>query len=243
MPSVASTSTLRSGWTSVRPAPGAVGSRACLAMLAGLSLTACRPRDDPPRATDGGPEIAGATRPSAEARMQPERRDPRPHARSHVLLGIDFSRPLRLPECARTYNSLDRPDRTCVYLGGRDHKPFKIEFRNGAVPDFLKRDNAAIATDDRGHPAMLRFGIADDPALQGKAVDAMLETFGPPTRVENAGDTPRLGTSKVGTWRHEDYVIEYFFTPTGGGVVQMETRRFHDAPPPPATGATGKAKW
>ena len=141
-----------------------------------------------------------------------------------MLLGVDFSRPLHLPECARYYNSFDRPDHTCVYLRSLDHKPFKIEFSNGSAPEFLKWDSALVATDKRGRPEMLRFDITDAPALKGQAVDAMRDTFGPPTSVENS-----VGTSKVGTWQHDDYVIQYVFVPDGGGSVQMETRTFHDA--------------
>lgn len=220
-------------------ATGTVGTGACVAVLAGLTLSACRGRDEQHLSGDKGPAIAGGMQRSTEARMRPDALEPRTHARSHVLLGIDFSRPLSLPECARNYNSIDRPDRTCVYLRSLDHKPFKIEFRNGAVPDFVKWDNALVSTDARGRPDMLRFDVDEAPALRGKAVDAMLETFGPPTSVENAGGTPRLGTSKVGTWRHEDYVIQYVFAPGGGGVVQMETKHFHDASTLPATADEG----
>lgn len=228
-PASSSNHLLRSGWTPVLPAMGAVGTRTCLVVLAGLSLAACRHRDEQSLVTDHGPGLADGMQQSAEARMRPDAHEPRKHARSHVLLGIDFSRPLKLPECARFYTSFDRPETTCVYLRSLDHKPFKVEFKNGSVPDFLKWDNAMISTDERGRPQMIRFEIGDEPALRGKAVDAMLEKFGPPTSVENAGST-----SKIGTWRHEDYVIQYFFDPGGGGSVQMETRKFHDAPPVPA---------
>jgi len=216
---------LRSGWTSLLSAMGALGTRTCLVILVGLSQTACRHRAEQPLAMDTGPGIADGMQQSTEARMRPDVHEPRKHARSHVLLGIDFSRPLKLPECARYYNSFDRPDKTCVYLRSVDHKPFKIEFRNGSVPDFLKWGNALISTDERGRPEMIRFDIGNAPALQGKAVDAMLEKFGPPTSVENSGST-----FKVGTWQHEDYVIQYFFDPGVGGIVQMETKKFHDAP-------------
>ena len=40
----------------------------------------------------------------------PDAPEPRTHARSHVLLGIDFTRPLQLPECARYYDRFDRPE-------------------------------------------------------------------------------------------------------------------------------------
>lgn len=184
------------------------------------------------------PVIADGQQQSVGTGMRPDVHETRKHARSHVLLGIDFSRPLKLPECARFYNSFDRPDETCVYLRSLDHKPFKIEFRNGSVPDFLKWNSALVSTDKRGRPEMVRFDIANQPALQGKAVDAMLEAFGPPTSVENSA-----GASKVGTWQHEDYVIEYFFDPGGGGIVQMETKTFHDAPPvPTAAGEAHDAK-
>jgi hypothetical protein len=161
--------------------------------------------------------------------MRSEVHVPRTHARSHVLLGVDFSRPLKLPRCTRFYDSFDRPDRTCVYLRSLDHKPFKIEFEKGSVPGFLKWNNALVSTDKRGRPDMLRFDIDNAPARRGQAVDAMLDTFGPPTRVENAP-----GSSKVGTWEHDDYVIRYFFDPDGGGRVQMETKTFHDAAAMPA---------
>lgn len=215
----------RSGWASVLSAMGVVGTRTCLVMLAGLSLTACRHRDERQLAMAHGPGIAGVMPQSVQERMRPGAHPPETHARSHVLLGIDFSRPLKLPECARYYNNFDRPDRTCVYLRNLDHKPFKVEFKTGSVPDFLKWNNATISTDARGRPEMVRFEIDDAPALRGRAVDAMLKTFGPPTSVENSGST-----FKVGTWQHDDYVIRYFFDPGGGGSVQMETKKFHDAP-------------
>jgi len=203
---------------SVRAAMGTVGVLPCLATLIGLSLAACR------HAADNAPAISGGLQQSVDARMWRDAHAPRTHARSHVLLGIDLSKPLQLPECARFYNSFDRPDRTCVYLRSVDHKPFKIEFDNGSVPDFLKWNNAIVSTDKRGRPQMLRFEVADARALEDKAVDAMLETFGPPTSVENSG-----AGSKVGTWQHDDYVIRFFFYQRGGGVVQIETKAFHDA--------------
>lgn len=174
---------------------------------------------------DTGAGIAVRMQRHVGARVQPGGPEPTTHARSHVLLGIDFSKPLKLPECARYYDSFDRPDRSCVYLRSLDHKPFKIEFSSGSAPDFLKWDNAVVSTDGRGRPDMLRFDIDDAPAQQDKAVDAMLATFGPPTSVENS-----TGTTKIGTWRHDDYVIQYLFDPGGGGSVQMETKKFHDAP-------------
>lgn len=204
---------------------GAGGPRACGVALVVLLLGACRPgpRNEQPSSNGIGVEGEEGAR-ITSPRQPPDASTPRTHARTHVLLGIDFSRPLHLPECARFYDSFDRPDRTCVYRRSADHKPFKIEFSNGAVPGFLKWNNALVATDSRGRPNMLRFDVADARALQGAAVDAMLATFGPPTRVENA-----LGHAKVGTWEHDDYLIRYFFDPTGGGIVQMETRKFHAA--------------
>ena len=201
------------------------GARACGVALVLLLLGACRPdpRDEHSSSNgigvqsgDGARIAPNATRAGAETA--------RTHARTHVLLGIDFSRPLDLPECARFHDSFDRPRHTCVYRRRVDHRPFKIEFGTGSAPGFLKWANALVDTDARGRPVMLRFDIADARALQDEAVDAMLATFGPPTRVENA-----LGNGKVGTWDHDDYVIRYFFDPTGGGIVQMETRRFPDA--------------
>ena len=168
--------------------------------------------------------IADAAQPRLQDGMSADVHEPRKHARSHVLLGIDFAKPLKLPECARYYDRFDRPPETCAYLGARDHKPFKIEFEDGAVPDFVKWNNASISTDERGRPQMIRFDIGNDPALQGKAVDAMLEKFGAPTSVENA-----TGSTKVGTWRHQDYIVQYFFDPNGA-IVQMETKKFHDDP-------------
>src|SRR6478672_12243611 len=214
----------RSGRTSMLAAMGAVGTRTCVVMLACLSLTACRHRDERQLAMAHGPGIAEVMPQSVQARMRPGAHPPETHARSHVLLGIDFSKPLKLPECARYYNSFDRPDRTCVYLRSLDHKPFKVEFKTGSVTDFMKWSNATISTDARGRPEMVRFDIDNAPALRGRAVDAMLETFGPPTSVENSGST-----FKVGTWQHDDYVIQYLFDPGGGGIVQMETKKFHDA--------------
>lgn len=198
----------------------AVGT--CVVMLVGLSLTACR-HGHAQLTTDTEPGMAGAMQQPVDATMRPDAREPSTHARSHVLLGIDFSKPLKLPECARYYNSFDRPDETCVYLRSLDHKPFKIEFSNGSAPDFLKWGNAIVSIDGRGRPDMLRFDIDDAPAQQGKAVDAMLATFGPPTSVENS-----VGTAKIGTWQHDDYVIQYLFEPGRGGSVQMETKAFHD---------------
>jgi hypothetical protein len=226
-----------SSGTSVLPA--IVATRTCLALLVGLSLTACQPWGERPLPVEGL-VITDGMRPSIAATMAPDAHAPRTRARSHVLFGIDFSRPLKLPQCARYYNSFDRPDKTCVYLRSLDHKPFKIEFRNGAIPDFLKWNSALVATDHRGRPDMLRFDIDDAPAHRGRAVDAMLETFGPPTSVENSG-----GTSKVGTWQHDDYVIQYFFDPNGGAIVQMETKKFHDAPPAVSVAAdeANPAKW
>jgi hypothetical protein len=180
-------------------------------------------------ATDIGPGTADVQQ-SDQARMRRDPHEPTTHARSHVLFGVDFSRPLKLPECPRYYNSLDRPDETCVYLRSLDHKPFKIEFKTGSAPEFLRGNNALVSTDERGRPQLIRFDVDNAPAFRGKAVDAMLETFGPPTSVENS-----TGTSKVGTWQHDDYVIRYFFDPNGGGIVQMETKKFHDALAPRAT--------
>jgi len=202
--------------TSVLPAMGAV-------MLIGLSMTACQHGHAERLAMDTAPTTVGMQQ-SVDATTRPDARGPGTHARSHVLLGIDFSRPLKLPECARYYNTFDRPDTTCVYLRSFDHKPFKIEFSNGSAPGFLDLGNAIVSTDERGHPQMLRFDIDDAPGQGSKAVDAMLATFGPPTSVENAA-----ATAKIGTWRHDDYVIQYLFEPGGGGTVQMETRTFHDA--------------
>ena len=215
---------------------GAVGARPCLAALVGLSLAACR--HGVGHAADNAPAIPGGLQQSVDARMERDAHAPRTHARSHVLLGIDLSRPLQLPECARFYNSFDRPDRACVYLRSVDHKPFKIEFDNHSAPDFLKWNNALVSTDQQGRPQMLRFEVADARALEDKAVDAMLDTFGPPTSVENSG-----AGSKVGTWQHDDYVIRFFFYQRGGGVVQIETKAFHDASAmPPADGEAGHAK-
>lgn len=158
-------------------------------------------------------------------------RGPLTHARSHALLGIDFAKPLRLPRCARYYDTFDRPERTCMYVNERG-QPFKIEFRKGAVPDFVKWPNAAIATDPRGFVQRMHVDVSTDPKLQGKAVDAMLDTFGPPTRV-----TSNRGP-KVGLWEHDDYVIQQFLDPQGP-FVQMDTRKAHDAdsakPPDPPT--------
>ena len=199
-------------------------ARACAGVVAGLSLWGCQPSYERPLTVNDAEAIAGDVQPRLEPGMDIDVHEPREHARSHVLLGIDFSKPLKLPECAKYYDRFDRPESTCVYLGDVDHKPFKIEFEDGAVPDFMKWNNATVSTDARGHPQMMRFDIGSDPALQGKAVDAMLEKFGPPTTVENAG-----GRSKVGTWQHQDYVIQYFFDPNGAAV-QMETKKFHDEP-------------
>ena len=192
-------------------------------MVLGVALGACRARDEQALAKGGGPPVGQGIASSIDAGVRGAVQPPRTHARSHVLLGIDFSRRLTLPACTRFYDSFDRPDRTCVYLRSVDHKPFKIEFQNGVVPSFLKWSNALVSTDGRGRPQLLRFDVTDDPALRGKAVDAMLDTFGPPTRVENA-----RGASKVGTWQHSDYVIQYVFDAGGGGTVQMETKAFHD---------------
>lgn len=188
-----------------------------------MLLGACRAGASNEQPVAGEPSV-GASREAALAGTRAGANLPATHARSHVLLGIDFSRPLKLPQCDRFYDSFDRPGQTCVYRRNRDHKPFKIEFRDGSVPGFLKWNNALVATDAQGRPDMLRFDVADAAALEDEAVDAMLETFGPPTSVENS-----VGRAKVGTWQHDDYVIRYFFDPNGGGIVQMETRKFHDA--------------
>ena len=226
MPSQASSSNDRSpgGATTARRAVGDACARTCVIALAGLSLSACRPQYERSMLMDAVPRVGEDIQPSLVAETTPEIPEPRTHARSHVLLGIDFTRPLQLPECARYYDRFDRPESTCVYLGKLDHRPFKIEFRDGSVPAFLKWSTASVATDERGRPQMIRFDIGNDPAQQGQAVDAMLEKFGPPSSVENAS-----GMSKVGTWRHQDYVIQYFFDPNGA-IVQMETKRFHDDP-------------
>jgi len=214
----------RDGWT-------------CLVLLAGLSLPACRPQYERSMLMEAVPRVGEDVQASLVAEAGPEIPEPRAHARSHVLLGIDFTRPLQLPECARYYDRFDRPESTCVYLGKLDHRPFKIEFKDGSVPEFLKWSTASVSTDARGRPQMIRFDIGNEPALQGQAVDAMLEKFGPPTSVENAS-----GMTKVGTWRHQDYVIQYFFDPNGA-IVQMQTRHFHDDPTAAADpGGAGRAK-
>jgi hypothetical protein len=212
------------GATSAPRAVGDACARMGLVALAGLSLSACRPQYERSMLMDAVPRVGEDIQPSLVAETTPAVPEPRTHARSHVLLGIDFTRPLQLPECARYYDRFDRPETTCVYLGKLDHRPFKIEFKDGSVPAFLKWSTASVATDERGRPQMIRFDIGNDPAQQGQAVDAMLEKFGPPSSVENAS-----GMSKVGTWRHQDYVIQYFFDPNGA-IVQMETKRFHDDP-------------
>lgn len=196
---------------------------ACAVLLLAMSVPACQPGNAGQAAMDAGMarELREAAAEEAEAAAIRAARESRKNARSHELLGIDFARPLHLPRCAKYYDKFDRPDRTCMYVndGGR---PFKIEFQIGAVPEFVKWQSASISTDRRGFPRRMHFDVSLDPSLQGDAVDAMLERFGPPTWV-----TPNSGP-KVGRWEHEDYVIQQFLDPDGP-FVQMDTRKSYDA--------------
>lgn len=108
-----------------------------------------------------------------------------------------------------------------MYMNDRG-RPFKIEFQVGAVPDFVKWQSASIATDSRGFPQRMHFDVNLDPSLQGEAVDAMLERFGPPTWV-----TPNSGP-KIGRWEHDDYVIQQNLDPQGP-FVEMDTKKSYDA--------------
>ena len=197
----------------------------CVALLLAMSLSACQPGNarqaDMDETAGMARDLQQAAAEEAEAAAIRAARETRKHARSHELLGIDFARPLRLPRCARFYDKFDRPDRTCMYVNDRG-RPFKIEFQVGAVPDFVKWQSASILTDPRGFPQRMRFDVSIDPSLQGEAVDAMLERFGPPTWV-----TPNSGP-KVGRWEHDDYVIQQFLDPEGP-FVEMDTRTSYEA--------------
>ena len=210
----------------------------CAVLLLAMSVPACQPGNARQVADDTAGmarDLQQAAAEEAEAAATRAARETRKHARSHELLGIDFAKPLRLPRCARYYDKFDRPGRTCMYVNNRG-RPFKIEFQFGAVPEFVKWQSASISTDRRGFPQRMHFDVSLDPSLQGEAVDAMLERFGPPTWV-----TPNSGP-KVGRWDHEDYVIQHFLDPDGP-FVEMDTRKSYDAglAESPTDGAASKA--
>jgi hypothetical protein len=143
-----------------------------------------------------------------------------PQAPQHTLLGIEFGKPLKLPECGE--NEYDVKQK-CMMPSTYEEFKYQIKFPIADAPRFVDSDKEIdVGIDAKtGNVDSVKFDVGDGAYDRDLTDSALVEKFGPQT------DSPDEANTDSWHWEFADYYITYFRNPPYRSVQMWTTEAYH----------------